>query len=867
MNLRLLAAARLLRRGLSVLATLVLLGLLTASFAAYLTVTGKSLLLLRTITGRLGTLVEGQRIEQLTLNVRAMPETARLAGSATLLVRSLEEGRQRFYFLLNSGLRLRDVRVGGVDAHVQMPAAYQLWLLTVVDVGSRVPKDATLQLTFDYEGTVAGDLFGSGVNAVSPQHILLGVDSFWYPADAHSFFTADVTVTVPSGMTVVQNGVQATRITRGDVQEVHWSSERPIGGLALVAGPYELTAKETAGITYRLYLPSNVQLDPFRILEAMAAANRTLEARYGPSGFRQVTMFVSRDVRRGFNDGAGVVGLSIRYFRVGDYGFGIIAHEIAHNWWGATVAEKWLSPGTGGEWIVEGFAEFSSLVAAEASYGAGALTRRLATEFFDPAHQKALSDMSVLDNGLTDATARDTIYRKGAYVAFMLRHVLGDEVYFRALRQFLERFRYQHATDRDLQQVLQDTTEHDLAAYFTDWVRSDKLADLSLDSASQAELTVSNLGPAVIPGSIALWKFKKSGGAPVRSTVQIGDRVPMESDTEYAVLDPLLEWADVQRQNNRYPRRNDPVYVATSTRGEVALTRGDALPWARTAVSYLDSSGRTRHTWDFNRGVAAPPVWSPDGARIIVSYATADAPLPAVVTLAAKGAQRTVGHGTAPAVGSDGTMYAAKGDRIIRLLADGSEASVIQRCGESLDAPLPAPDGRWLVYTSARANQQELRAVAEDGKNDRMLMAWDRDRLVYRWSPDATRLYAIVGGDWDWQILEIPLASEPPRTLARAAATITDLAVSPTGTALAFTATPSMDYPVNRQRLYVMDLGSRTVRQIDVPDADLSQLAWLGSDTLLVVATSSGGDPLWTLPATRALKRVRLADGSLEDVQ
>jgi hypothetical protein len=867
MNAGLATALRILRRGLSLLTVLVVTTVVATAFAAYLAITGRSLPILRTIVAKLGTLVQGQRTEQMKLDVRVAPETGHLTGTATLTVRSLDGDRQRFYFLLNDGLRVRNVRVGGPAEESIRPSAYQLWFLTVVDIGAPLAKDATMQLTFDYDGPIATGLFGVAGNVVNPRQIRLNVDAFWYPSDLQSFFSADVALTVPATMTVVQNSATATRIQRGDVQMVHWTTDRPIAGLALIAGPYELTAKGTDSVTYRLYLPRTLDLDRAKVLSMMATANDALAARYGASGFKQVTMFVDDDFQRAFNDGSGLVGMALRYFRAGDYGFGMVAHEIAHNWWGGTVAEKWLSPGTGGEWIVEGFAEFSSLVAAETAYGRDALTRRLTGEFFDPARQGTIAAMSVLDNTLAEATARDTIYRKGAYVAFMLRHMLGDDAYFGALRQFLERFRYQQASDQDLQQALQETTQQDLAPYFTDWVRSDKLADLSLDSTSSGDLTVTNIGAAVIPGKVDLWTFKKNGGEPVHSTVQVGDKVPMASDTDYAMLDPQLDWADVQRENNRYPRRNDPMYVAGSTRGETAISRGEAFPWVRTAVSSVDSTGKTLHTWDLTRGLAAPPVWCPDVARIIVSQTTTDKRFPAVVTLASDGVQHTVAYGNAPAGDADGTIVMARGDRITRLRTDGSEATVVRRCGATLDAPLPSPDGQQLLYTAAFGDRQELRVVHQDGTDDRLLLSHDRDRLTYRWSPDGTRLYVIIGVAWDWQIWQVPLGAQPVETLVSSAATIADLAVSPSGTNLAFTAAPALDYPNNRRQLYLMNLSDRHVRPIDAPQADFSSLTWMDSESVLVVATTADSAQPWIFPETRTLKRVRVADGSVEDLK
>jgi len=853
------------RRLTAALAAAFLLILVIGGTAFHLAATGKSLPLLRALATKIGTFIDGQRTERLTLDVTVVPQSARLAATATLAVRNTGAPRQRLYFLLNGGLRVRNPRVGGANAATPAPQAYQLSMLTVVDLGRPLATDASVDLTFDYDGTIGGGMFGGTASVVNLQQVMLNAESFWYPNDAQGPFTADITVTLPTAMTLVHNGTNATRAQRGDLQEIHWTSERPVAGLSLVAGPYRLTTATARGTTYRLYLPGDIDLDTATVLKLSADADGILSQRYGASGFTQTTLFVSRDLRREYNDGSGLIGLSARYFRAGDYGFALIAHEIAHNWWGATVAEKWLSPGSGGEWIVEGFAEFSSLVASEAEYGSGALTRRLTGEFFDPQLQGTVSSMSVLDNALAESTARDTIYRKGAYVAFMLRHLLGDDAYFGALRGFLERFRYQQVSERDLQQALEASSGKQLETYFADWVRSNHLADLSLDANGRGEITVNNLGPAGIAGDIALWTFPKGGGEPARTVVHVGDQWSLPADADYAVLDPLLAWADVQRENNRYPRRSDPSTVSTSARGELAIASGEAFPWVRTAISSQSSDARVLHTWDFDRGLVDPPLWMPDGSLLLASSADA-ASLPAVVTLAADGTRKAIGRGSAPAVTADGSIVAAQQDRLVRL-SGGRAATLVRRCGDTLDQPLPSPDGKTLAFTAAHGNHFEVRAADADGRHDRLVLSWDRDRIVYRWSADSARLYAIVGGNWDWQIWEIPLDGGAVRVLASDAASIGDLAVSPDATHLAFTAAPALDYPTNRRQLYVLNLQDRMVRSIDIPGSDLSQVAWADAQTVLVIASVDDTATPWFFPAPRAVKRVHLADGTVDDLK
>src|SRR5438046_2354586 len=95
-------------------------------------------------------------------------------------------------------------------------------VLLLVVVGAGVGGD----LTVDYDGKPAAGLLSSGSTLVNPQQILLPVDSFWYPSDVQGFFSTDVTLTLPNTLTVVHNGVDATRVQRGTEQQVHWKNDR-----------------------------------------------------------------------------------------------------------------------------------------------------------------------------------------------------------------------------------------------------------------------------------------------------------------------------------------------------------------------------------------------------------------------------------------------------------------------------------------------------------------------------------------------------------------------------------------------------------------------------------------------------------------
>ncbi len=868
---------RIVRRIFAIGAWVLLLAVAVLGLLAHLTASGHSVSLLRGASAQLGRLMAGQRTEELAIRAAVFPATHRLQADARLKLRSLQDQRRRFYFLLNDGLAIRRASVAGSRSPATV---YRLWMVTVVDVGRPLAANETVELDLEYEGRPSLGGVGLGAGMMDARDVLLNVDDFWYPSDVQSFFNADVTVSLPASMTLVDDGHEVERSRRGDRQRVHWRSDRPLAGMSLVAGAYRRRATTVDNLPLQLYLADDVDLDGDRVLHDMADANRMLMQRFGDSRFPRLTAFVNRRLRRAFNDGGGTMGLSTRYFRRGDYGFAAVAHEIAHNWWGATVAERWLDPGTGGEWIVEGLAEFSSLLATEERWGRDALTRRLQEEFFDPARQQAIADMSVLDNAVGGASARETIYNKGAYVAMMLRTIVGDDVLQQALRQFVEEHRYTQVTAGDLEAEVSKDSGRDLTGFFHDWIDSRRLADLTLDPSGPGQVEVHNRGAAALPGLVPLWLLD-GGAAPERRRARVGETVALPGGAPVGYLDPQLSWADMLRFNNREPRRPQPRFVTVNVRGDRLVTSGEPYPWAPTTLAYRTAAGQPVHIWELERGLTEPPAWSADGARVLASVSEApsdnalcrflrlcdpsvlDAP-PAIVSFnAVDGGRSTIGYGVHPAFGGKGQIFAARGNALLRFDPRGSRV-LLRQHGHSIESPLPSPSGHWVAYVAARANELDLRVCDENGGEDRSLLTWDRDRFRAVWAPDDSRLYAVVGGDWDWQLWEIPLDDAPVRVLVKEAADIRDLKLSPDGKRLALVAAPSLTEPLLSHQVYVLDPQSGQARALATDSGDAWSVAWENPEALLAVF--GGTQTPLVIPEARTLRRIHLADGSSAEV-
>jgi hypothetical protein len=824
------------------------------AFALLLAAHGKNLPLLRAAVGVVGRAVAGQRVTDLTLHVDVRPSAAALSGRALLRILADGADRQRFYFLLNDGL---GVRAASYDTAAGAVALRPLRFgpLLILDLPEPLGAGQEGVLTIDYDGTPRrGGLTDTG-SIIDADDVTLSPADFWYPADVQGPFAIHAEVRLPAHLTLAHNGPAATPIREGTTTRIAFDNARPVGGLALIAGRYRSEKLDRDGRTYRVLLPQDSDFDATRLLAQMATAYEDLTGHYRASGFTSSTLVVPRRLPRAFNDGSGLIAIPPRYFRDGRYGYETIAHELAHDWWGATVSERWLTPGSGGEWIVEGFAEFSAWRAVGEHFGEAALSRSLARSSFDPDDTGVLASMSVIDNGL-DPQARATIYAKGGYVTYMLAQLMGGtEVFDAAAAAFIEAYRYRSAGDVELEQTFATHTQTDLKPFLAAWVRSKAALDLALE-AQDGNAAVRNLRDAPPPASLGLWRMP----AGEKLETAVGQSAPL-GEGQRLIVDPLAATADMFRSNNVLPRRDPPQRVIGSAGGALLVVSGEPVGWEPATLRVIDAAtGKALHTWMIDRGLATEPVWSADGTRVL-AVESARSGEPTLVGLnVADGARRSLGRDLIAAADADGTLI-ARGGRLIRQRERGGSQVLIDNPGARIVALLPAPQGGAIAYALQRDADLELRLLEPGAATARLLFSAPIGGLRWRWAPDASRLYAVLPGDWDWQLWELALDGSEPRRLVHEAARITDLAVAADGRRVALVAQGDLDDTYDRAEIYVVD-GS-DFRRYDLGGTrGALSVAWLDESSLLLV-TRDARDP--ALPRDTKLQKLALGDGSLAD--
>jgi aminopeptidase N len=157
------------------------------------------------------------------------------------------------------------------------------------------------------------------------------------------------------------------------------------------------------------------------------------------------------------------------------WGENLVSHEFAHQWFGdmitcATWADIWLNEGFAtyceALWYeyTNGYAGYKSAIQSDASYY---MANNPGWPIYNPQWAVTTPSVNTLFN-------EATTYDKGAGVLHMLRYVLGDSVFFAALKSYatdMVNFKYKTATTDDFVKKMSDVAGRNLTWFFDQWVK------------------------------------------------------------------------------------------------------------------------------------------------------------------------------------------------------------------------------------------------------------------------------------------------------------------------------------------------------------------------------------------------------------
>jgi aminopeptidase N len=156
----------------------------------------------------------------------------------------------------------------------------------------------------------------------------------------------------------------------------------------------------------------------------------------------------------------------------------LMAHEIAHQWFGNMATEKTFAH----LWLSEGFATFMTIAYMESRYGRDtALAMR--KEDREQVIDFAKKEESAVVNETTDymKLLNTNSYQKGGWVLHMLQAQLGDSIFWKCVRNYYATYAGKNADTRDLQTVFENTSGKDLSVFFNQWLYTPGVPKLAVE--------------------------------------------------------------------------------------------------------------------------------------------------------------------------------------------------------------------------------------------------------------------------------------------------------------------------------------------------------------------------------------------------
>ncbi|KAI9831082.1 MAG: hypothetical protein M1826_003980 [Phylliscum demangeonii] len=151
----------------------------------------------------------------------------------------------------------------------------------------------------------------------------------------------------------------------------------------------------------------------------------------------------------------------------------VVAHELAHQWFGNLVTMDWWSE----LWLNEGFATWVGWLAIDHLYPDWNVWGQFVTESVQPALQlDSLRGSHPIEVPVKDALDIDQIfdhisYLKGSSVIRMLSTHLGVKTFLSGVSSYLKAHEYGNATTHDLWQALSKASGQDITQYMDNWIR------------------------------------------------------------------------------------------------------------------------------------------------------------------------------------------------------------------------------------------------------------------------------------------------------------------------------------------------------------------------------------------------------------
>ncbi|WP_184550201.1 M1 family metallopeptidase [Mucilaginibacter sp. FT3.2] len=284
--------------------------------------------------------------------------------------------------------------------------------------------------------------------------------------------TVDFIVTAPDHYQVVSNGLKLEeKALPNRLKLTHWQENVALPTKVMVIGVAQFAIDYTGDVSgipvYTYVFPESKDAG----FKNYAVAKEILPffiKKVGPYSYEKLANVQSKTIFGGMENAS-----AIFYFEESVTSKGIeelMAHEIAHQWFGDGASEKSFAH----LWLSEGFATYMTNLYLENKYGADTLKSRLIEDRktvldFEKKRFTPVVDTAVKDQYMQLLNANS--YQKGGWVLHMLRRKLGDAIFWKGVSAYYTKYNGRNANTADLCLVMEQASGQNLKPFFKQWLR------------------------------------------------------------------------------------------------------------------------------------------------------------------------------------------------------------------------------------------------------------------------------------------------------------------------------------------------------------------------------------------------------------
>jgi aminopeptidase N len=295
----------------------------------------------------------------------------------------------------------------------------------------------------------------------------------WYPVNQHPLDKATYLfeITVPKPYIVAANGILLNEIESQNKNTFIWESTDPIASYLVTIAIAEFEREEQEGpdgLLIRNYfdkaIPAETRSNFERTPEMIALFNE----KFGPYPFDAYGVVV-HNIPNGF----ALETQTLSVFGSSFNGENVVAHELAHQWFGDSVSiSQWQDI-----WLNEGFATFASSLWTEHAYGKTAAENEIRSMYGNMAGRDYGPYFTIGDPGASYLFA-SPVYQHGALTLHSLRYKLHDEIFFAIMQTYADRFYHSNATIQDFIDIAEEISGEPLQSFFDEWLNSNVIPDI-----------------------------------------------------------------------------------------------------------------------------------------------------------------------------------------------------------------------------------------------------------------------------------------------------------------------------------------------------------------------------------------------------